>query len=94
MKTYTTSEIAEFNFTVNYADALSSGYGHKEISVIIEAKTSGENITKEFKSITSNMHGYDEATDLEGQEKYEALFELVESNLDGRIAEWLESELY
>lgn len=94
MKTYTTTEIQEFDYSINYASALSAGYGHKEITVIVEARTSGENITKGFKSVTSNMHDFDSAEELEGQEKYEALFELVENNLDGKIAEWLYSELY
>lgn len=85
MKTYSTSEIAEFDYNVIYASAIPSGYGHKEITV--EIVSDGK--TKEFKSVTSNMYDYDQAQDLEGQEKYEALFELVEYNLDGRIAEWL-----
>ncbi len=86
MKTYTTTEIAEFNYTVDHASALPSGHGHKEITVTIVSENGNK---KEFKSITSNMPGYDDAMDLEGQEKYEALFELVEINLDGKIAEWL-----
>ena len=35
------------------------------------------------------MPDFDEATDLEGQEKYEALFDLVDYSLDGEIAEWI-----
>lgn len=88
MKTYTTSEIAEFNYSVDYASSLTAGYGHKEISVRIVSEN-GE--VQDFKATTSNMYDYDAAMDLEGQEKYEALFELVESQLDGEIAEWLYS---
>jgi len=86
MKNYTTSEIAEFNYTVEFASALTSGYGHKEITATVVSEN-GQ--TKEFKSVTSNMPDYDKAMDLDGQEQYEALFDLVESNIDGRIAEWL-----
>ena len=86
MKTYTTREIAEFNYSIDYASSLPSGYGHKEISVRVVSENGD---VKDFRAVTSNMHDYDIATKLEGQEKYEALFELVESSLDGQIAEWL-----
>ncbi|MDK7376161.1 MULTISPECIES: hypothetical protein [Weeksella] len=86
MKTYTTSEIAEFNYTVDYASSLPSGYGHRKITVCIIAENGDK---KEFNSTTNNMYDFDQAMNLEGQEKYEALFDLVEDNLDGKIAEWL-----
>lgn len=35
------------------------------------------------------MPDFDEAENLEGQEKWEALFGLVESSLEGEISEWL-----
>lgn len=88
MKTYTTSSIGEFNYSVTYASDLVAGYGHKEIRVRILSEC-GE--TKDFKAVTSNMYDYDKAMDLEGQEKIEALFELVEHQLDDEIAEWLHS---
>lgn len=86
MKTYTTSQ--DQDFTVNYASSLSSGHGHKKINALVVAEN-GEK--KEFHSVTSNMPDFDEATDLEGQEKFDALFSLVESSLDGEIAEWIYS---
>jgi len=87
MKTYKTTTGQEF--TIYHASDLTAGYGHKKITVTV----ADENYdTKEFSSTTTNMPGYDEANDLEGQERYEALFELVEYDIDDAIAEWLQAE--
>lgn len=84
MKTYTTTQ--DQNFTIEYASALPAGYGHKKITASIVAANGDK---KDFRATTSNMPNFDESTDLEGQEKYEALFELVENDLDGEISEWI-----
>ena len=84
MKTYTTTQSQEF--TIDYASALPSGYGHQKITVSVVSENGDK---KDFKATTNNMPDFDEATDLEGQEKYEALFELVEYSLDGEISEWI-----
>lgn len=84
MKNYTTSQGQEF--TVDFANSLPAGHGHRKIMVQIVAENGDQ---KEFSSVTSNMPDFDEANDLEGQEKYEALFEIVENDLDGEIAEWI-----
>ena len=84
MKTYTTSQGQEF--TINHASALPAGYGHKKIIVEVVASNGAK---KDFHHTTNNMPDYDEATDKEGQEKYEALFELIERSLDDEISEWL-----
>lgn len=84
MKTYTTSQQQEF--TIDWASAITAGYGHQKITVQVVADNGAKT---EFHHTTSNMPDFDEAMDLEGQKKYEALFELVENALDGEIAEWL-----
>lgn len=85
MKTYTTTQGQ--NFTINYASSIFAGYGHQKITVEIASETGDK---KEFWHKTDNMPDFDEANDLEyGQEKFEALFELVESKLDGEICEWI-----
>lgn len=84
MKTYTTTQGQEF--TIDYASAITAGYGHQKITVSVVAENGDK---KDFSAKTNNMPDFDEATDLEGQEKYEALFELVEYSLDGEICEWL-----
>lgn len=87
MKTYITSEIAEFEYCVLHAYDTVAGYGHKDIHVQIQAEN-GE--VKEFKARTNSMYDFDLAIDIDNnQERYEALFELVESKLDGKIAEWI-----
>lgn len=87
MKTFTTSQAQ--GFKVAHASAMTSGYGHKKVTVEVEY----DGNYKEFTATTSNMPAYDEANMLEGQEKYEAFFEMVESPLDGEISEWI-SENY
>ncbi|WP_312306607.1 hypothetical protein [Chryseobacterium sp.] len=84
MKTYTTTQGQEF--TIDYASAQFSGYGHQKITVRIIAENGD---IKEFWSKTNNMPDFDDANDLEGQEKYEAFYKLVETSIDGDISDWL-----
>ena len=84
MKVYTTTQGQEF--TIDYASAITAGYGHQKITAYVNAENGDK---KEFSAKTNNMPDFDEATDLEGQEKYEALFDLVDYSLDGEIAEWI-----
>ena len=90
MATYTTTQGQDFQ--IMYAHTLHSGHGHRKIEDEVSSK-SGD--LKMFSATTSNMPSFDEANELEGQEKYQALFEIVESDMDGEISEWiyeLESE--
>ena len=85
MKTYKTTQGQEF--TIDYASAITAGYGHQKITVSVVSENGDK---KEFWHKTNNMPDFDEANDLDyGQEKFEALFELVEYSLDGEISEWL-----
>jgi len=72
---------------VTYADGITSGYGHKLITV--ELESNGE--YRRFKAITNDMPGWDEANDLDGQERYEALYELIENKIEDDVIEWLVS---
>lgn len=84
MNTFTTSQDQEF--TIDYSSSSFSGYGHQKITVYVIADNGDK---KSFYHTTDDMPGFDKAMDLEGQEKYEALFELVETSLDGEISEWI-----
>ena len=89
VKTY---NIAGQTVFVKHASALTAGYGHKKINVelCIDAYP---HESKVFSSTTDFMPGFDRANDLEDQERYNALFELIENNIIGRVEEWLiESE--
>jgi len=72
---------------VIFANATSNGYGHKKINV--ELCYNGEYRT--FTAITNNMPAYDKATDLEGEEKRYALYEIIENNIADEVSEWLEN---
>lgn len=79
----------KFNNTdleINYTNALTAGHGHKKITVELcyleEYKT--------FYATTHNMPSYDEATELEGKEKDEALFRIIEWQIGDEVTEWLD----
>ena len=84
MATYTTAQGQDFQ--IMYASSLPSGHGHRKIEIEVCSK-SGD--LKMFSATTSNMPSFDEANELEGQKKYEALFEIIESDIDGEISEWI-----
>lgn len=70
---------------INYINSLSAGHGHKAIIVELHYK---ENY-KTFSATTTNMHSYDEATELEGEEKDEALFNLIAYKIEELVSEWI-----
>lgn len=71
--------------TVYYANGLNAGHGHVKITV--ELELDGE--YKKFYHTTSYMPGWDEATDLEGQDKYDALYALIENDIEDEVIEWV-----
>lgn len=83
MKTF----VADKEIDIYFATSIHTGYGHKKI--IVELSYNGE--YKKFEAITNNMHGYDKATELDGDDKYHALYELIETQIIDEIAEWLEN---
>ena len=70
---------------INYTQATTAGHGHKKITV--ELCFQGE--YKTFFATTSNMPDYDEATELECEDKDEALFNIVSYQLQDQIDEWI-----
>lgn len=73
--------------SVQYADSLFSGYGHQRIKV--ELEFDGE--TETFSATTDFMPGFDKANELEGQERYDALYDLIEAQIEEEVLEWLTS---
>lgn len=72
---------------VYHAQVLPSGYGHKSIEVELYYNEE----YKKFKGVTDNMPGYDVASDLEGEEKYIALYELIAFNIEDEVFDWVDS---
>jgi hypothetical protein len=83
MKTSTNREIEIYAVQVNQ-----SGYGHKEIrvSILFQGKYSAE--TMDFKAVTNNMPGYDAANDLEGEERRNALYSLIERQIIDEVEDF------
>lgn len=73
--------------TVTYADSLFAGYGHQRIKV--ELEYDGE--SEIFSATTDFMPGFDEANELDGQERYDALYDLIEAQIEEEVLEWLTS---
>lgn len=74
------------DFQITWAGTFTAGYGHRELKFDITLRTGEAN---EFSVTTSNMPDYDKANELEGQERYEAFYKLVESKLEDEISEWV-----
>jgi hypothetical protein len=70
---------------IYYANARPSGYGH--MTITIELLYNDE--IGEFTATTDDMPAYDEATDLEGEEKSLALYKIIEHQIEDEVTEWL-----
>lgn len=81
----TTIEIYNTELEINWTNVLTAGHGHKKITV----ELCYQNEYKEFSSTTNNMPDYDDACDLEGSEKDEALFNIISYKIHDEIAEWI-----
>lgn len=87
MKTYETQ--IDKTVTVLHASSMPAGYGHQRITVQMQNEVGG---TREFSATTDFMPGFDAANELEGQEKYEALYELIANKIADMVYEWLVEE--
>jgi hypothetical protein len=72
---------------ITYATAISSGHGHKQISVSFYDYENSESIT--LTATTNNMPAFDRASELEGQEKYVALYEIIASDIQDQLEEFV-----
>lgn len=72
---------------LTYATAISSGHGHKKISVTFYDYNNSESIV--LSTTTNNMRAFDAASELEGQEKYIALYELIQYDIQDQLEEFV-----
>lgn len=70
---------------INYTQSLTAGHGHKKIIVELCFKEE----FKTFSATTSNMPDYDDATELEGSDKDEALFNIISYKIEDQVNEWI-----
>lgn len=82
-----THKLAGKRFEIAYAGCLSTSFGKYDIEITICRL---EN-TKKFTAHTNDSEGVDNAAEKTGAEKYEALYKLVESQLEKPITEWIEN---
>ena len=81
----------EKDLTIEVCHAYSrfNGYGHYNIIVELYCKQIDEYHT--FEAVTNNMPDFDAAQELEGQEKYDALFDIIKYEIQEEVTEWIES---
>ena len=65
------------------------GYGHHNIIVELYCEQIDDYHT--FEAITNNMPDFDAAQRLEGQEKYDALYDIIKYQIEEEVTEWIES---
>lgn len=73
-------------YTIHYASAQFKGNGHYQITVQLMNENGN---VKSFHETTTNMRAIDESTELEGQEKYQLLFDTIENSIEDEINTWL-----
>jgi hypothetical protein len=64
-----------------------AGHGHKKIFVELSYMDS----YYKFSATTNDMPTYDEANELEGPHKEEALYNIIASQIEDQVIEWLET---
>lgn len=70
---------------VTHATAKKTAYGRFEITATIQDDDFNE---KEFSAETTNTHDLDRVSDLEGKERYTALFSLIENKVKKEVDSW------
>lgn len=82
-------ELTDFHYGTGlelyYTYSRFSGYGNYTITAELEYK--GER--KEFSRTINEMPSYDEATDLEGDEKELAFYNLIAYKIEDNVADWM-----
>jgi len=78
--------IANTELYLYSAQALSAGHGHYKITIRL---TNGD-VMGIFSAITDDMPAIDEISDIEGNEKEMALFNLISDKIEDEVAEWLD----
>ena len=71
------------------ANSISSGHGHKKVLVNIHNLNTGQ--SKTFTSVSNNMRAFDEiqSLELEGEEKYVALYEIIATDIQEQLEEFV-----
>ena len=84
MKVFTTTSGKDF--TILHAASFPSGQWNRIITLDVKHGARRSN----FQAVTGNMRGYYKAKDMDwGQEFFEALFKLIESEIEAEISEWI-----
>jgi len=78
--------IANTELYLYSAQTLFAGHGHSKITIRL---TNGD-VMGVFNAITDDMPAMDEISDMEGNEKEMALFNLISDKIEDEVAEWLD----
>ena len=78
--------IANTELYLYSAQGLSAGHGHYKITIRL---TNGD-VMGLFHATTDDMSAIDEISDMEGDEKEMALFNLISDKIEDEVSEWLD----
>lgn len=79
----------DLNIEVYHASTLFAGYGHYNITVDLYCEEIDDYHT--FEAVTNNMPDFDAACELEGQDKYNALYDIIKYQIEDEVNNWLET---
>ena len=79
----------DLTIEVYHAYTRFKGYGHYNIIVELYCEQIDDYHT--FEAITNNMPDFDAAQRLEGQEKNDALYDIIKYQIEEEVTEWIES---
>jgi len=79
------------DYSINYASATFSVYGHYKVEVLLQSETTGD--SQKFYATTTDMRAIDEWKSIEDlEEGYKILFDCIEYEISDEIIEWLYTE--
>lgn len=79
------------DYSINYASATFSGYGHYKVEVELQSEATGD--YHKFYATTTDMRAIDEWKSTEDlEEGHKILFDCIEYDIQDEIIEWLYTE--
>ena len=79
-------KIADKTLELCYANSMTYGYGHK--SVMVQLYYNG--MYKDFAATTNRVDLTDDASELEGDERYLALYNIIDGQIEHLVIDWIE----
>ncbi|MBU7576798.1 MAG: hypothetical protein KAF40_01955 [Flavihumibacter sp.] len=83
----TTVSVNNNTLELHFADFITAGYGHKKVTV--ELFFNGD--YKKFSATTTRVDLTDDASELEGDERFAAIYDIISGQIEHEVIEWMEN---